>query len=50
MSKCIYKLSTYNEVIDQLANLNFKEKYQLVNYLIIVGKKRNNYTTHFYLL
>lgn len=39
MSKCIYKLSTYNEVIDQLANLNFKEKYQLVNYLIIVGNK-----------
>ncbi len=39
MPKCIYKLSTYNEVIDQLANLNFKEKYQLVNYLIIVGNK-----------
>ena len=39
MTKCIYELSTYNEVIDQLANLNYKEKYQLVNYLIIVGNR-----------
>ena len=39
MAKCIYELSTYNEVIDKLTNLTFKEKYQLVNYLMIVGNK-----------
>lgn len=39
MAKCIYELSTYNEAIDKLTNLTFKEKYQLVNYLIIVGNK-----------
>lgn len=39
MNKNIYELSTYNEVIDRFEKLNFKEKYQLVNYLIIVGNK-----------
>lgn len=39
MRKSIYELLSYNEVIDKLTNLTFKEKYQLVNYLIIVGNK-----------
>lgn len=43
MPKCIYELSTYNEVIDKITNLNFKEKYQLVNYLIIVGNKEKTF-------
>ena len=39
MTKNIYEFSTYNEIINKFENLNFKEKYQLVNYLIIVGNK-----------
>ncbi len=39
MTKNIYELSTYSEIINKFEELNFKEKYQLVNYLIIVGNK-----------
>ena len=39
MNKKIYELSSHNEIIDEFDKLNFKEKYQLVNYLIIVGNK-----------
>ena len=39
MNKKIYELSSHNEIIDKFDKLNFKEKYQLVNYLIIVGNK-----------
>ena len=39
MTKKIYELSTYSEIINKFEELNFREKYQLVNYLIIVGNK-----------
>lgn len=39
MTKKIYELSTYSEIISKFEELNFREKYQLVNYLIIVGNK-----------
>lgn len=39
MNRKIYELSSYNEIIDKFDELNFKEKYQLVNYLIIVDNK-----------
>lgn len=39
MNKKIYELSSYNEVIDKFDKLSFKEKYQLANYLIIIGNK-----------
>ena len=39
MTKKIYELSTYSEIINKFKELNFREKYQLVNYLIIVGNK-----------
>ena len=39
MNRKIYELSSYNEVINEFDKLNFKEKYQLVNYLNIVGNK-----------
>ena len=39
MTKNIYELSTYIEIIDDIDRLNFKQKYQLINYLIIVGQK-----------
>ena len=39
MTKKIYELSTYSEIINKFEELNFREKYQLVNFLIIVGNK-----------
>jgi len=39
LTKKIYELSTYSEIINKFEELNFREKYQLVNYLIIVGNK-----------
>lgn len=39
MTKKIYELSTYSEIINKFEELNFREQYQLVNYLIIVGNK-----------
>lgn len=39
MTKKIYELSIYSEIINKFEELNFREKYQLVNYLIIVGNK-----------
>ena len=39
MTKKIYELSTYSEIINKFEELNFREKHQLVNYLIIVGNK-----------
>ena len=39
MNRKVYELSSYNEIIDKFDELNFKEKYQLVNYLIIVDNK-----------
>lgn len=39
MTKKIYELSTYSEIINKFEELNFRKKYQLVNYLIIVGNK-----------
>ena len=39
MKNKIYELSSYREIIDKFDELTFEEKYQLANYLIIVGNK-----------
>lgn len=36
MNRKIYSLSSYTQIIKEFDKLNFKEKYQLINYLIIV--------------